>query len=778
MPVKTSRDYIQYNFPGPHMNRGAAYTKIMPGSCGRVVGADCRYGEGIRKFYGMKLLVDLDGESGLGDIDAYSGPSFMQAVTFQKRGTVTTYRGFVIRWDAIDSLTDQQVDLVYTDDNGATWARENIWATGSGITSTVAMQCAETGDFLMIAIEGQSCKTVYWDTSGTPALTVVDSGAGAFTTSLPEITYAPGSAPVAVASDDGYYLRLGGTYQFAYRFYSSTRNVYSAMSTIHTTVEDANSYSKYHIEFPDSSASFTYTDSGAGFADLFDTLQVFRSVNIAGSTSAGALLYLDTELTQAGVTTPDLSDDSNPWTDVDKWIALTLDVGRIPDEALFFQETYNPETDIMKAVPESGAIGRYQGITLIAQAATDEGGFNTLHSAADQLSPEYFNSYNEYQADTMDGVPLNYVNGADSCYIMATSSIVQVNKKSDTQPLKFTKMHLRRGIVAKEAAHSVGNSIVMLSGLGFMLLDGTRGNAAQITAADRVVFGDWASDLAKVKSAYDARMNTSYFLNPDDDEILQIGHSTQSVSMLEGANFVTVSSTIDIVDEDMQRAYFITETGLIVYPDANTAGSGTMWALDDDGAGEYTFNGATTNVGTDNVIDTGATFSDDMIGALVYMTSGDNAGESRVIESFKGTTMVLVTAFDNQIAIGDTYAVSPVPFKVRMWPLRDNDPRVAVYRFKRWNMTSITLEVIDQSGFTNLSNNKFRLSGYRNGSSNLSNSSSYVAADTNPADMSESINIDGIVVEPYIEQISVGTGFELTRAEVGVTITESRNAAD
>jgi len=40
------------------------------------------------------------------------------------------------------------------------------------------------------------------------------------------------------------------------------------------------------------------------------------------------------------------------------------------------------------------------------------------------------------------------------------------------------------------------------------------------------------------------------------------------------------------------------------------------------------------------------------------------------------------------------------------------------------------------------------------------------------------LNIDGIEVEPYVEQIASGVDFELTNAEISVTISQSKKVSD
>jgi hypothetical protein len=180
------------------------------------------------------------------------------------------------------------------------------------------------------------------------------------------------------------------------------------------------------------------------------------------------------------------------------------------------------------------------------------------------------------------------------------------------------------------------------------------------------------------------------------------------------------------------------------------------------------------------LVDTNASFHADMIGSLCYMTSGDNAGDYREIASITTTQLTFSTGFDNDIVVGDTYCVSPVPFKVRGWPLQIK----GFSRFLRWIMEAISLKAKDVSGFmiaggsVPISNNKWRIGAYRNSETSIESSTAYVDVSENPSSSAGALNIDGVDVEPYIEQISAGTKFELMDAEVLVSETDSREVAD
>ena len=874
------RIYVPYPFRTPRMDQSVPPNQVKPGSFGRLSGIDGRFFGGLRKFYGMKEVLDLDDITGMGAIDSYAGPDFVRYVTFQKIGTSTVYRGFVIRWDSQNSTANEQIDLVYTADNGSTWTKLAIWAAGTGITASLEIDCVVSGGYLLIAVDTKATKTVYWDTAD-EALTVVSSGPGGFDTEL--------TAPTLNTStvNTSFQLKGNGTYQIAYRFYSSTRGIYSSLSaplvvhldhlkttkavgtisftagggdsglmvagdvfTINTrTYEYIDSGSDVTIVAAaaattashataladaingDSSATVTAsaqsssvllevivrgtagnayglsvveiapneddisvsgsTLSGGGvvttepetqvkitldfpahasvvsgedfddFSALFDTVDIFRTIDLGNTTATqGAIFYLEQTIAKTG-----------NWATSGAWDALTVDIGTLVDGALPFQTMYDPEKDVVAAPPQSGAIGRYSNVTFMAQATSVDGGYDTLSSSPEHISPEYFSTYNKRVGDPEDGRPLRFIAAGDSLFQLCYNAIVHIFKSGKLKPLQFSRLHKKRGIVGKEVAHSSGNSVFMITGLGLVILNATDGGMSSITAADRVMFDDWKSDLSTVKSCYDALMNASFFLNPTRREMVILWHSTQVCTMIDGANFVAATSGPDISSGKNDRAFFVTATGLIVSPDSLEAGNGTMWDLSDT----YTLNGTATATSATTLTDTNATLNADMVGARLYVTSGDNAGDSQEIATINNTTKVVtfVTNFDDDIATGDTYAVSPVPFSLRAWRLQHED----VSPFTRWITSGVALKVRKLSGFSSNVNDKWRVGAYRNGGASIESTVAYPDVDSNPADSAEGLNVEGIDLEPYIEQIAAGVKFELTDAEFAVSLTESRNVS-
>jgi len=876
--VAEDRIYIPYGFRSPRMDQSVPPNQVKPGSFGRLSGIDGRFYGGLRKFYGMKEVLDLDDVTGMGDIDTYAGPDFVRHVTFQKRNTSTVYRGFVVRWDSQNDTANQQIDLVYTSDNGNNWTRLAIWAAGNSITASLEIDTTASLGYLLIAVDTKATKTVYWTGS---ALTVVSSGPGNFDTEL--------TAPTLNTSavDTSFQLRGTGTYQIAYRFYDSTRGIYSALSAplvVHldhlkttkavgtislstaggdsglmiagdvftinsrtyeyidsgsnvtiavasaattaahaTALADAingdssadvtasaqassvlleskvrgtagNAYDlsvvevepnaddisvsgstlsgggvvtaeaetqvKITLDFP-AHASVVSGEDYTDFSALFDTVDIFRTIDLGNiNVTQGAIFYLEQTIAK-----------SDSWATSGAWDSMTVDVGTLVDEALPFQTMYDSEKDIIVAPPQSGSIGRYGGVTFMAQASSVDGGYDTLSSSPEHSSPEYFSTYNKRIGDPEDGRPLRFIPAGDSLFQLGYNAVIHIFKSGKLKPLQFSRLHKKRGIVGKEVAHSSGNSVFMITGLGLVVLNATDGSMGSITSADRVIFDDWKSEISTVKSCYDSLMNASFFLNPTREEMLVLWHTTQVSTMIDGANFVAATSGPDISSGKNDRAFFVTATGLIVSPDNLETGSGSMWDLSDS----YTLNGTATATSSTTLTDDNATLNADMVGSRLYMVTGENAGDSREIATIdNGTKVVTFTSnFDNDIATGDTYAVSPVPVSLRAWALQHEE----LSRFNRWITSGVALKVRKLSGFTNISNNKWRVGAYRNGGTSIESTVAYPTVDSNPADSAEVLNLEGIDLEPYIEQIAVGVKFELTDAEFTVSYTDSRNVS-
>ena len=835
---------IPYRFIGPFMDRSRPSSQLKPGRFGYLAGVDGRFSGGLRKYWGNTLAKELtDIEAGLTNI------TFFEAVSFQKGTTSNEYRGFVVRSGAGTTDQKVTLFYYDTGTSSWGTLTVHAAGGATKITSTTRMWADVSGKFLMVAVEGKDTKTVYHNgsslvavdtgagdfsteagmadmtdsgtivagTGKTVAITnivsvgttvtvttatnhdlttgdkvaitgttnfndtetsaITDASDITFTYTGPEDKAEETSGTVEKVSGSVYHLNGEGTYRVAYRFYSSTRDIYSALSSPVTVAMAGGDDTPYYgetINFPDNDDStFDYVDAenGDGFSDLFDTVEVFRTINLgAYDAFDGSIFYKESSI------------DADPnWDAVGEWNALTVTIGTLRDESLVVQNQYNPETDVMIAVPNAGAIGTWDSLTFISRAITARNGVDTYWSDPGTLSPEYFTDENMYRAKMSDGKPMRYIAAGDVLFILHPQAIVYVEKEGTK--LRFSRQHTGRGLTSAGAAHTIGNDMIMMSPLGVVVVNATDAKMQIFTTLDREIFGNWASDLGSIESCYDSYMNASFFLNPDRDEVICVWWTTKAVSMLTGANFIGCSSGTDITNSDRTRGYFITSTGRIVYPDTVRSGYGNMLGLDGD---TYTLNGTVTScTAATSLTDSEATYHVSLVGALLYVTSGDNAGESTTISAVDtGTkTLTLAVGLSSDLAIGDTYAVAPVPFSAKLWPVPtpQRAPGEPITPLYRKIVTALCLDVQGLAGFSANANDFWRIGAYRNGSSTIETgekSTTTIGMDSNPADSVGHLNVDGIEIEMYVEQIASGVDFELTNAEISVTISQSKKIAD
>ena len=111
------------------------------------------------------------------------------------------------------------------------------------------------------------------------------------------------------------------------------------------------------------------------------------------------------------------------------------------------------------------------------------------------------------------------------------------------------------------------------------------------------------------------------------------------------------------------------------------------------------------------------------------------------------------------------------PFKARCWALQEE----GVSPLTRWILVAMGIKVGGLSGFDSNDNNQWRVGAYREGASTLESTTVEIEVTADRGDSAGALNVDGIDLEPYIEQISCGTKFELTSAEAAVAYTDSRD---
>lgn len=731
--TSTKVDVEPHPILGPYMDAGRHPTALQGGTFSRIVGADGRFVGSLRPFPGCKRLTFGTGKNRLGDlISGATAFNFIKAITIQRGATVYELRGFVVR--CLISAAYRLV-FVYYDTSTSAWASYTINSTGTAVAETTKVDVTASGRFLYVAAEGITGfpRTVYW-----------------LSTDLTDKVMGP-QFTALVAPDtptEGTGLLPIGTYGVAYRFFDSVRNMYSGMSVVmlHTTVAATKNI------------TFDITHPG-GTPNDFDTLELFRtiSVEVAGTTFDGGILYREKTVAMKAT-----------WTTGD-WTGNSVG-DTYKDEQLVQMPVYDPWADVAGAAPASGVICYYQGSNFMAAAPTESGGGGGFRwSATGVYAPEQFNGAYRYPGKLGDGTVIQMVEAGGLLYLL-TSAVVYIIQKVGTQ-LGFSRFHSGRGLASVGAAHAVGNDLMMMTPLGIGVINGA--DLQIFSQLDRVIYEDWVGHLDAVVSAPDAYMGASFWVNTYLQKAIVIWHVTKTATLLDHCPFIGATSMPHPTAGGAPRAFFTTSDGVVVYPDAEVTGNHTMMTI----AG--TLNGMVTTASASALVDSAATFgtsdASGMIGAYVYMVTGSHAGSFYRITANTNTT-TLAAAFGTTTAVGDRYAISPVPFELVLPPIKSTTDQVP--DFERRIFKGIQIYATGHAGITANPNAKWKVGAYRENGSTLADSKEITMEDGAVAGMPGSTapgSIDGLVVEPYVGCSAAGVNWELTSIEIMRTISKGRS---
>ena len=743
--------YYPYPILGGFMDAGQNVARVQPGTMSRVVGVDGRFRGCVKPFPGFNRVKDLTEVTNVGTF-TYA-PSFFKYVEVQKGATSYLLRGYVVKYG--DGTTNQTVKFIYYDTGTSAWAcydiRDNWNPSASkpaSFTSTVQMDVTYTRRFLYVAIQGVAPQVIYHNGTN---MVQFEMGPGA--------SYVIPSAPTATSSPEattGGFLLYGDQIGIAYQFYDSTRNLYSGMSSVLV----------YNVTSTTGTAKVRVTTSGT-VPTQYDRIILYRTISatVVGNSYEGGLLYKERILTNTA------------WATGEDGTANSAYVGVLRDNEVSMQDRYDPWADEAAVPPYSGAISCYQGMTLMAEAADSvTGGAGFRWSAPHIYNPENLPASQQYRPDVSDGAIVRFIEAGDAIFAFTANIVYRIQKTGGQ--ITIARMHYGRGITAPFAGHGVGRDTVYLSPSGLTILDGVSGNAQEVGAVDRIILNEWYSTLSNVHSAFDAKMAVSFFGNTSTKTAICLWHGGLTTGVLEDWDFRGITSGPLPTTGGIIRAVVISPRGVVLTPDCDRTGTFTMNGI----TASKTLNGTATSGSTTNLTDTAATFDSTMVGAYLHMLSGLNAGTSQIISAIVSTTGLTTAAFTNANAVGDRYTVSPVPFKLRLWPVPVVDDTLKVQDgFLRRVLKGMGVHTVGVTGYTDTAYSKqatnalWTLGAYRQAATTLA-TSAMVAMGLDPSDSHVAFSIDGTLIEPAIELTCSGVDFELTNVEVIGTMGNSRTA--
>ena len=315
-----------------------------------------------------------------------------------------------------------------------------------------------------------------------------------------------------------------GKYGLAARLYNARRDVLSGMSTIVTEEVLAGNA---HFTAPGLDAS---PPKGGGF----DQVQAFRTID------AGNRLYKE------GV----FEDGETP-----SWAE------ELSDEALQYQEIFEPFIDEVRRPPTARRIHYYDGIML----AEDKRDRAIKYSPTDKHQPEVFNSVNISRVKREHGALVEFVESGDFVYAIFPSLIRRFAKLGTV--CTENDLHGGYGTTSRSAAVAVSSGLLMLTARG--LVGVPPGAAPTVYASTNRLFvpqleGSWTGDvkadvgspLPNIVSAVDDLMGCAIFVNRAKQRAVLFWVDTQRITMLEDWPWTLACTGSDPVKGGQRRAWF------------------------------------------------------------------------------------------------------------------------------------------------------------------------------------------------------------------------------
>lgn len=645
--------------------------------------------------------------------------------------------GFWVRGTTNGTTAAEISLLVFHDGRTNLWNEYvlEVGTNGSGV-ATEAASIATFGNFLYYTRAGQTPKVWYWDTNAaTPAFVLKTMGPG---TPIPrEQPCEVDRQATGGVLKNGRYLvayRYANKHRWQYTAMSDTIEVEiprtSDPDLVGGTLEFAVLCTAGRLTKGSSSAAFaisttvnaTVDGSGGrvpGSCDLafaveygldvapverndgtrvkisgpvdsqFRTVQVFRSISAeAVGTFNGGVLYLEHEFTMPAAKASTAGRDSDGCWDrgEGKWERWVGNDGQDPgydeapnDEVLVSVPggRYDPNREAVGAPPNTGVVGVFDETTFMVDRGDAEG--RTLAdvrwSSLSERRPESFPDLDRYRytpTDPNDAVfrflPVDRVMMGFS-----GTGVLQIELASGGIRVEPTLWGF--GPVDRRAVVKVAGKVVLVHPLGAGEINSRTMDLANVVALDRRIQNEWGTTQANIRCCYDARYGGVYLLNTATKQMSVIGANSNAVGEVEDANFVACTEGTQ-PDETTPGicAFFITNKGLVVYPDAARANSKTTM-IELTG----TVSGSVTGLpgGTD-FEDSGASFHADPVDCIIHFFDPNNVESTATVTARVSGTRLTLDALPPGIAVGWTYELSPVVFDVQFWKCGvAEDPRFA-----------------------------------------------------------------------------------------------------
>lgn len=725
----------------------------------------------------------------------------------------------------------------------ATWTTQTIWSDTAFTGTPPQMDVVVFGRFVYIFVAGLEPRMFYVETGGTFRL-VTDTGPGAppvlqearvttptiGTLQPPSdstanarvfIPYLPGSPPTSSPPESliGPNLFSGGSpkqtsvggdptrtqvrslgvgsYVMAYQLANSITGRKSQLSTVAAlNTEDFNGLDSSYVLL-----EMVYRATNSGVT-VWDQAYIYRSVKTedAGGTSTAAILGLDKIITLSDYhTTGSTSQPIN--TDYKRAVYYY----EADDKQLVYTDLYLDRVKFDNDMPFGGAAYLYNSMMLVSTVRGAVGPTNSVgeirYSSTQEISPELFPPTSRVVPARKSEEVIRFLPLGRFCIGLSTSAQQLVLKRGSS--VSVTRMNGGYGITGPRSAVSLADEVYLVTAKGIKMVDASTAlNAVQ--AVDSLIIGPWTSTLSNVMVAHDETMGTLLFLNPD----LQYGHlacfwtNTSKVTEAHDCWFWGLTSgRIPESTSTQERAIFATPKGEVMVIDRLLAKNGpsataryTMLPF----TGSSLFNPTINLSSATSVILAGSgTVGSDLVGRVVYVATGTNAGARAQITAVNTGTRTLTLDTGLTCLATDYLAISPVHTRIIGWQLGlvDEDGNSLNNQFRVRSAESLGCHFLGVTGpQASHAANSFQAAIFRGNDSNPSrtarprktDNTEYASVQngvtTNPASFTDtdregSLGVHGSSLFPAIETFCPDVWFQIVAFKVYGRILQSDRTA-
>lgn len=327
------------------------------------------------------------------------------------------------------------------------------------------------------------------------------------------------------------------------------------------------------------------------------------------------------------------------------------EAGDVEDEVVVAQPALDPYSDDTAFAPKKiRLILPYQATMLRIGSVPQTPQPDTINDrddilswgALDKFAPEQFRVVDSTPLGaSLDEYALSLIAAGDYAFVVGDTSIFRIHRAGNR--IAINEIQTLAGGVSRFAAVGVGTTLFYVSPTGLFAVEGASGEFQLVSALDRIIQNDWRASLSSLHLVYDNNLGAVALLNTTEKEMILLWNNTGAITGLRDIPFKFGTQGIDPVYQDHNRSWWITDAG-IVYT-INSERSSVSYGTDTQGAKSlcggdpdkiwnislpadlHTVTKVRIPVSSVGEFDLSAEeFS-------VYFLDGDNAGESRVIQS-------------------------------------------------------------------------------------------------------------------------------------------------